>query len=278
MARHLTGLDHAIIAVRDLEQAAATFRRLGFTLTPKGVHAEWGTANYCIMFEGDYFELLAAEGPGGLAERVRDFTATREGLMAMAWGSSDAVADCARLGLEPPGALSRAIEGETARFIAGPLPEGTTPGMSSFLCQHLTPGVLRQPGWTDHDNGALGMASITVLVAEPLEVMAGWDRMVGPAASTATDELVTVHTPHGLVFLCKPEDIEQLHPETETQTLPPPPAMMVLTLRVADTAAATRLLKGNGIAFDRDGSGNLHIPADQACGVIVEMVGRVSEP
>jgi hypothetical protein len=29
-------IDHAVIAVRDLDAALATFRSLGFTLTPRG--------------------------------------------------------------------------------------------------------------------------------------------------------------------------------------------------------------------------------------------------
>ncbi len=54
----ITGLDHALVGVRDLEAARAAYARLGFTLTPRGSHIGWGTANYCIMFARDYVELL----------------------------------------------------------------------------------------------------------------------------------------------------------------------------------------------------------------------------
>ena len=52
-------IDHAVIAVRDLDPAAADFRALGFTLTPRGHHSI-GSQNHCIMFESTYIELLAA--------------------------------------------------------------------------------------------------------------------------------------------------------------------------------------------------------------------------
>ena len=272
MTSHITGLDHVIIAVRDHERAASVFRALGLTLTSRGEHAEWGTANVCVMFGADYLELLAATGDGGPADRVRDFTQSREGLMGLVWGTSDAGADCARLGIEPPGALSRSIEGDTARFIAGILPPDTTPGIASFLCQHLTPEKLRRSGWTDHPNGARGMISVTAVMAEPLDLMGYWDRLIGPAAATATDETVTIHTRHGMVFLCRPDDLGQLHPEADSDEPPAPPAMVALTLQVADTDTAARLLKANGIGFDRDRQGRIAIPPEEACGVLIELV------
>lgn len=268
----ITGIDHVIIAVADLEKAAAVFRALGFTLASRGEHAEWGTANYCVMFGDDYLELLAAVGEGGPAERVRAFIAHGgEGLMGLVWGTEDAEADCARLGLEPPGDLSRSIEGEMARFKAGILPSETTPGIASFLCQHLTPEKLRRPGWTEHANCATGIISVTALMAEPQELMPAWDRLIGPGASTTTDELVTVHTRHGLVFLCRPDDLGLLHPEAEDEGFPPAPALVALTLRVKDAGIAAQALKTAGIPYDRDRQGKVVIAPEDACGVLIEL-------
>ncbi|CAA7619395.1 VOC family protein [Magnetospirillum sp. SS-4] len=276
MRSHITGLDHVIIAVRDLDAAAETFRRLGFTLSSRGNHAEWGTANLCLMFGDDYLELLAAVAEGGPAERVRAFTREREGLMGLVFASDDAAADSRRLGLGEPGGLSRTVETasgpQLARFVAQPLPPEATPGVGSFLCQHLTPEVLRQPGWLDHPNGAVGIASVTALVADPVGLMPAWDRLIGPAASTATDETVTVHTGTSLVFLCRPDDLDQLHPEADEEPVPPPPAMVAMTITVSDTDAAARLLAANGIGFGRDAGGTIRIPRSEACGVFIEMV------
>jgi len=272
MTSHITGLDHVIIAVADLDKAAATFRALGFTLATRGEHAEWGTANHCIMFEDDYLELLAAVGDGGPAERVRAFIQDKgEGLMGLVWGTGDAAADSDRLGTEPPGDLSRSIEGDVARFKAGILPPETTPGIASFLCQHLTPEKLRRPGWTEHANGAAGIVSVTALMAEPLDLMPAWDRLIGPAAATATDELVTVHTRHGMVFLCRPDDLGQMHPEAEDEEFPHAPALVALTLRIKDAEAAAQALKAAGIAFERDRQGKVVIYPEDACGVLIEL-------
>lgn len=56
-------LDHAIVAVHDLEQAIHDHRSLGFTVIPGGVHANRATHNALIAFaNGTYLELLAATG------------------------------------------------------------------------------------------------------------------------------------------------------------------------------------------------------------------------
>ena len=56
-------LDHVVVNVRDrIDDAADTYRRLGFTLTPRGYHT-LGSMNHLAMFGTDYLELIAAK-PG----------------------------------------------------------------------------------------------------------------------------------------------------------------------------------------------------------------------
>ncbi|NDG47893.1 MAG: VOC family protein, partial [Rhodospirillales bacterium] len=47
----ILGLDHVVIAVRDLDAAAAQWAALGFHLSPRGTHSEhMGSGNYTMMF------------------------------------------------------------------------------------------------------------------------------------------------------------------------------------------------------------------------------------
>lgn len=50
MTGALAGIDHVLVGVHDLEAARRTYRHLGFTVSPRGRHIGWGTANYCVMF------------------------------------------------------------------------------------------------------------------------------------------------------------------------------------------------------------------------------------
>ena len=57
--KNVVGIDHAVVVVSDLDKAAANWKRLGFTVSPRGTHsAKMGSGNYTIMLDPDYIELL----------------------------------------------------------------------------------------------------------------------------------------------------------------------------------------------------------------------------
>ncbi|MDU0961376.1 MAG: VOC family protein, partial [Bradyrhizobium sp.] len=37
--KNVIGIDHAVVVVKDLDAAAETWKRLGFTLSPRGTHS-----------------------------------------------------------------------------------------------------------------------------------------------------------------------------------------------------------------------------------------------
>ncbi len=66
--KSIIGLDHVVILVRNLATGAETWRNLGFTVAPRGLHtAVMGTANHTIMLGEDYLELI-----GVVAETERN--------------------------------------------------------------------------------------------------------------------------------------------------------------------------------------------------------------
>jgi catechol 2,3-dioxygenase-like lactoylglutathione lyase family enzyme len=173
MLPHVSGLDHAVILVRDLDRARDTYERLGFTLTPRGYHS-LGSQNHCIMFERDYLELLALPAqPPAAFQYFADFLAKAEGVGALALASDDAqgaYAGLTKAGIaaEPPLALSRPVEnlGE-ARFTLVQLPPSQTPGFRTFICQHHTRAIVWRPEFQRHANGAQAIESLSIAVADP---------------------------------------------------------------------------------------------------------------
>src|SRR5204862_104804 len=83
------GIDHAVLAVRDLDAAAANFRELGFTLTPRGHHSI-GSQNHCIMLGSTYIELLAPMSAHPWLEHYREFVRGGDGVAAIALRAQDA--------------------------------------------------------------------------------------------------------------------------------------------------------------------------------------------
>ena len=281
MAHELIGIDHLILGMRDLDAARTRYARLGFNSTPRGRHVGWGTANYCIMLERDYLELLGIVDPSQFTNRLDQFLAEREGLMSVALGSRDLAATRAAwlaAGLAPqePRALGRLLEANGGtielRFRNLMLPPEDVAGLRLFALEHLTPEPMRRPAWLAHPNGARAIRSCTVAVSDPAPLAAALRRVFGAAAITATDNVVAAHTGHGVMLVAPPEDAMLLHPQLELPAYIAEPLPIAMTLEVADPKRAASFLRLQGVRFERGPSGDLLVPPDEAGGVALELV------
>jgi catechol 2,3-dioxygenase-like lactoylglutathione lyase family enzyme len=285
MESGITGVDHAIIAVPDLEAARMQWTRLGFTVGPRGRHLGLGTGNYCIMFERDYIELLGVVDPGlefgSMAGMLRS---GREGLVGLAWATDNvdfAAAAVAQLGFEtaPPQDLARQFELEEGsdllRFRGVALPDAVLPALPSLVCQHLTPEKLRLPVWTAHPNGVTGLLGITVIVDETGPLIAACERIFGNARLTLTDDVLVLHIGVHRVLFTTLEDFCVLHPEANVvDTILPLPFPAAITLLTRDAAASADYLADWQIGFVETPDGSLVIPPWEASGVVLELVPR----
>jgi catechol 2,3-dioxygenase-like lactoylglutathione lyase family enzyme len=145
MDRHLTSIDHVVIAVRDLDAAATTYAALlGRRPSWHGTHPGFGTANVLFRLDNTYLELLSPHGDGPLGQVVGAHLAERgEGPFALAFGSSDAA--LSRRSLQEAGlsagdlADGEGRDGERVRrwkmfFVDG----ADTRGVPLFVVQHLS--------------------------------------------------------------------------------------------------------------------------------------------
>jgi 4-hydroxyphenylpyruvate dioxygenase-like putative hemolysin len=157
-------IDHAVIAVRDLDAAATNFRTLGFTLTPRGHHSI-GSRNHCIMLGTTYLELLVAPVEHPWLDYYRSFG---EGLAAIALSTDDADATYAQLkseGARPPMDLSRPVDGGVAKFRLVQM-EGAP---QLFFVQHLTRQFVWRPEWQKHANGARELVHVSLSAKKPFD-------------------------------------------------------------------------------------------------------------
>ena len=58
--RIATGVDHLVMAVRDLASARQVYEMLGFTVTPRAEHP-FGTSNHIIQLDDNFMELVGVE-------------------------------------------------------------------------------------------------------------------------------------------------------------------------------------------------------------------------
>jgi catechol 2,3-dioxygenase-like lactoylglutathione lyase family enzyme len=281
MPHNLTGLDHTLIGVADLEQSRTNFEKLGFTLTPRGSHIGWGTANYCIMFDDDYIELLGVVDPNketnGLDQKLVD---RGEGMLGFALATDDPEQTVASLNQSDLGPaklydLKRKLElpeGDVipefklVRFPIEGLPVG---GM--FICHHLTPELIRAPEWGQHANGVQYVQSIVVLVDDPKAHKDHYTKLCGSINVTVTDATVTVRIGKlNVIFVAEP-DIDLLFPGLVFGAeWPAFPHILSMTLAVENLSATENCLTENGVQTQKIANGSIRIQPKDANGVLLE--------
>jgi catechol 2,3-dioxygenase-like lactoylglutathione lyase family enzyme len=267
------GIDHAVIAVRDLERARETWRRLGFTLTPRGVHT-LGSQNHCIVFERDYVELLAVPRPHPALEYYAGFLAQGEGLAAIALATDDAVGAhaglrAAGIAADPPLDFSRPVEfaggARDAAFRIVQLPVAATPGCRVFLCQHFTPELVWRPEYREHANGATGIAALALIAEDCAGTAARYARIFGtrPRPIPEGRLVETASAPIAIASRAR------LGRRLDGVGLPvrARPLVGALFVRVADRARTARVLQRGGFEPVLLADGSLALHAAQANGV-----------
>ncbi|WP_156092566.1 VOC family protein [Rhodovibrio salinarum] len=280
--RPVRGLDHLLIVAHDLEAARSTYERLGFRTAPRGRHIGWGTANYCLMLEQGYLELLGIVDHSQFLNGLDETLATRgEGLSAAAFAGDDLDRSAGLLretdvNVGAPQDLQRTIEADSGdllpRFQLLHLPRTATPGLPAFICKHLTPELVWQPGWTDQPNGARRIAGLTVMVEDPGAVAVPYADIFGFRSVTNTDNLVTVDCGGCYLRFTDADGLLALHPQARAFTSPPPQGPVAMRVEVADKAHTASVLQANGVSFERDRDGPLHVPAAEAAGVMLDFV------
>jgi hypothetical protein len=280
--RAITGLDHLIIGVGDLEAARGQWARLGFNSTPRGRHVGWATANYCIMFPDDYLELLGIVDPAAFTNDLDRLLAERgEGLLGVALATSDAEATAAawqEAGLVSAraGSLARLLESETPavelHFANVMLDPPERAGLNLFACKHLTPEPMRRPAWLRHPNAAVRIAGLTVIADDLAPLAAFAERVVGSAAVTRTDQIRTIQTGTAPIVLATPDDAALLHPGFDLPEAAPEPLLAVLEIAVVDLAATAAFLTRQNVPHEREGDAAVLVDPEHANGVRLAFV------
>jgi catechol 2,3-dioxygenase-like lactoylglutathione lyase family enzyme len=275
----ITGIDHVVIVVRALEEARASYERLGFTLTPIGRHTKLDTANHCIMLaENTYFELLTVVRPQPLNAAFGAVLKDREGIAAVALKTEDAraaVPKLAEAGLGPSAAVDfgRPVElsegKKDARFTVVHLDDAKTPGGRMFLCQQHTPELVWLKPYLEHKNRARGVKRVTLVANDPKAAAAAHGVVFG-AEAKAIEGGFEVATGNAALRVLSASAFRDAYPG-EDRLAGHAPVFAVLTLSVADPDAAGVQLKREGIAVQPT-AGGIRIAAAAAAGAVLELV------
>jgi hypothetical protein len=203
--KNIVGIDHAVVVTRNLDKAAENWKRLGFTVSPRGTHsAKMGSGNYTIMLDPDYIELLGVLTETEHNAPTRSFLARRgEGIERIAFTAVDSAA-----GAEEIRARGYAALGPTDFERPVTMPDGTQSaakfkifqwpieeapaGIRIFACQHKTRETVWIRELQQHANAAKRLKHVLVVSPEPAKDAAHLARMIDRDAGTEPDGAVAV--------------------------------------------------------------------------------------
>ena len=278
--KNIVGIDHAVVMVRDLDKAAETWRRLGFTVSPRGTHsAHMGTGNYTMMFEPDYLELLGVLTPTEHNAPARAMLEKHEGIERVAFTAIDSAAGAEEIrarGYAPlgPTDFERPVtmpDGtrSAAKFRTFQWPVAEAPaGMRIFACQHKTRETVWIPELMHHANGAKRLKQVLLVAPEPAREAAHLARLIDRDSRKEPDGAMSV--PSGadradFVFLT-PDQLAARYPGVSLAGLPDRGAAGLAI--AADLGAAEKALGPFGV---RSGQG-ICVPPATANGTLLAFV------
>jgi hypothetical protein len=259
--KNVIGIDHAVVVVKDLDKAAENWRRLGFTVSPRGTHsAKMGSGNATIMLDPDYIELLGVLVETEHNAPTRAFLAKRgEGIERIALTAVDSAAGAEEIrarGYEPVGPTDferpvtmpdGSLSAAKFRIFLWPIAEAPG-GLRIFACQHKTRETVWIPELMKHANGAKRLKQALVVSPEAAKDAAHLARMIDSDVRAEADGAVAV--PSGsdradFIFLSK-DQLGRRYPEVPLAGLPERGGA-ALVLATSDLAAAETAIGSAGV-------------------------------
>lgn len=272
MTKPVPTFDHVVVNTRDqLDAAEAAYRRLGFTLTPRGFHT-LGSANHLAIFGTDYLELIGILNPDSAR---RDVMNAPTGLNGLVFATEDSTAlhaalTAAGLAATPPMQFSRPVdlgtETRDATFRTVHLtPQPVWPGRLYF-CHHLTRDLVWRDEWRHHANGAIAVARTLIASDNPARLGATFAAAFGAvrdipggirlaAGLGNVDVLTHAEVAAQLGAAARPDDR--------------PEYMAALTLRTASLDSTRTALAA---VPTLDEPTRIRVPAAEAFGCVLEFI------
>ena len=279
--KNVIGIDHAVVMVKDLDQAAENYKRLGFTVSPRGTHsAHMGSGNYTIMFDPDYMELLGVLTPTEHNAPARAFLErSGEGIERIAFtavDSADGAEEIRARGYVPigPTDFERPVTMpngtvSAARFRTFQWPTAEAPGgVRIFACQHKTRETVWIPELMKHANGAKRLKQVLIVTPDPAQDAAHLSRMIDRDGKAEADGAVTV--PSGgdradFVFLNR-EQLGKRYPGVSLAGLPERGGAGLVI--AAALAAAEKALGTTGVSS----AGGVVVPPASGNGTLLAFI------
>ncbi|SFK74313.1 Glyoxalase-like domain-containing protein [Pseudovibrio ascidiaceicola] len=224
------GIDHIVLAVNSLRDAAGLWEQLGFKVTPTARHS-WGTENRLVQLNGSFLEVLAigenaeltepSEGVFSFGAFNRDFLLKGEGASMFVMDSTSAADDreaytAAGLPEYAPFSFERIAvspEGEERQvafdltFTADPL----SGELGFFTCHNKFPENFWKAEYQSHPNTVRDLSEVIFVADDPADHHEFLKAFIGERTARLSSLGVEIETSRGTVKVLSPSAYESLY-------------------------------------------------------------------
>jgi catechol 2,3-dioxygenase-like lactoylglutathione lyase family enzyme len=272
-------LDHVVVNVRgELDQAAAAYRRLGFSLTERGHHT-LGSSNHLAVFTQNYLELLGFES-GRETERA-DLWRHPSGLTGLVFKTPDALAVHAHLAetgilVENPAEFSRPVDlpegARDASFRVVRIGSELVPNGRVFFCQHFTPELVWRNEWRQHPNGALDVVEFVIAAAAPDRTADLYRSIFGAESISDIPNGRMMRAGVATVLILTPDEVERRFAGAAPKSDDGSDRMVALTMRTRSLRQAGESLRAGNVTPRVTSPDRLVVSMEDAAGVALAFV------
>jgi hypothetical protein len=300
----LTGLDHVIIGVNNLEQATHVFNdQLGLAVSGGGIHPVWGTANRIIVIGDTYLELITVRNRAEAQQSMLERLAKGDGYLNFVLASNDIQADTAAMvkrGISVIGPKEGSLQtsdGRSRGWSRTDVERADLTQRYPFLIQHDSLGEERRSrlaGWVtppEHPLGVSKVLSATIAVRGLGEATQRFQHIYGLQPSDSFSGEVDSWDAILVSFLLR-ESMQSfelatplpasIDPPDVAAALPEPGALTTylqrfgeslcrITLAVENLGASRQFLERHGVIYTyrENRQPVLWIHPDSACGATI---------
>lgn len=296
--QHSRGIDHLVIAVKDLSAARQRYSDMGFSTTPLGNHP-WGTANHLVQLAHNFIELVGVVDRHALVPMSREhfsfsaqldgFLRQGEGMAMLVLSTDDARADAdewRERGLQvfapyhwtreatlPDGSTSTVAF--TLTFVTDP----SMPDIAFFCCQQHNPEVFWKPQYQRHANGASAITAVTLVAPQPTRQRAFFSRLLGSSHIEESPDALIIHCAGAVVRVVSPQRFAADYPTARAGAAAGQgTAFRAATVVAEDLDRVARCLRDNAVDHTRVGTA-IQVAEPHACGLVLEFIpGQAEKP
>lgn len=291
MTTNHLGIDHPLVAVKDMDKACEDFARLGFFINPRH-HHPWGTDNHLLMFPENFIEVISVYDDSKLdltnekgfafGRFISDSIERKEGISLVALHSKDARADHALMeerGVENHGIVdfrrvAHRPDGSEEEAVVSlvMLINKEFPAISHFFCHQHKPHLVWVDDWMTHPNGASGITAVSYVAESPEALVERFIGIYGADAVTLQPGYLQVQTDRGIFEVLNPYVAQHRFAGVDVpigaDRLPGGIAIRVSTVSMAQARAHLDI---QGVEYVETEDGGVRIPASYAGNTIIEI-------